>query len=444
MSSNPMSDDAEIYVVKPGDTLSAIANAHGTTTANLIDLNGIQNPNQLGVGQRLTVKKKLVCSVVPLFIDRDRNPIQGLRYRLESAGAAIFESASQLNGLGERFISKAEGDIVRISVRRLDGTWKTISEIEAWAGEKLVTLRSGKIKIKARTEPHPMTPTGVPVNDDSSKTAPKPSPLGAPNTASGKMQSPVADGHNPGIKSLPDKTPQGAPTTKVSKDLPDLQKYFVKYMGEAITEQDWKQASDAIGCEVEVIKAFARVESHGAGFDKLDRPNILYERHVFSKHTKHQFDSKNADISSSIPYTNAKLDKQKHKIADDDRYGTGGNHQYQRFEKAYLLDPGGAIQACSWGKFQVLGENYKDLKFASPQDFLEAACTSERGHLLDLFVPFVLTKHAKKQGTLQNALIEKNWTNAAYLYNGSHYAKYNYDKQIKEAYEKIKAGTWTV
>ena len=75
---------------------------------------------------------------------------------------------------------------------------------------------------------------------------------------------------------------------------------------------------------------------------------------------------------------------------------------------------------------------------------MKAACTSERQHLLDLFVPFVRTKQSKKLGTLRDALIQKNWANAAYLYNGSGYKKYNYDSKLKEAYEKIKAGAWAV
>lgn len=423
-------------MVRPGDTLGAIARGHGTTTANLIDLNGIHNPNRLSIGQRITIRKKQVCSIVPLFIDRDRNPIQGLRYRLESAGAAVFEGVSQLNGLGEQYISKAQGDIVRISVQRLDGTWKAISEVEAWVGEKLVTLKSGKIRIRTQTEPHPMTPDGVRVKDQARRTTPAPALPGTPKIAKGMLQSPVANGQNLGIKALPDKTPQGAPVTKVSKDLPDLQKYFALYTGDAIAEQDWSDAATRIGCEIAVIKAFAQVESRGAGFDKQHRPVILYERHLFSKHTNHQFDSKNADISSSKRYTRAKFDKQKHPIADDDRYG----HSYERFEKAFHLSQEGAIQASSWGKFQVLGENYKALNFHTPQQLMEAACQSERMHLLRLFVPFSLTKNLKQYGSLRDALVQKNWVNAAILYNGTDYQTYRYDEQLKEAYEKIKAG----
>ncbi|MDR6377614.1 N-acetylmuramidase domain-containing protein [Paraburkholderia caledonica] len=443
MSANPMSSVDEIYQVRPGDTLSFIAQAHGTTTANLASINSIQNPDLLTVGQRLVVKRSGTCAVVPLFIDRDRNPIQGLRYRLESAGIAVFEGASRLNGLGERFFTKSEGDVVRILVQKRDGTWKLIHEAEAWAGEKLVTLKSGWVRFSTRTEPHPKTPDGMPASDPPHHRKPKASPAGTPNKSQGDMQHPAAHGSAEGTKAQPTKTQQGATDTQVSKDLPDLRKYFALFTGEAITDQDWSDAASAIGCEIPVIKAFAHVESHGAGFDKQKRPVILYERHVFSRHTNRKFDSKNADISLSKAYTTAKVDKQKHEIANDDRYGSQGDHQYQRFEKAYILDAMGAIQACSWGKFQILGENYAN-KFHFPEDFLQAACTSERRHLLDLFVPFVRTKRSTKLGTLQDALIQKNWASAAYLYNGSGYKKYNYDNKLKEAYEKIKAGAWTV
>lgn len=90
----------------------------------------------------------------------------------------------------------------------------------------------------------------------------------------------------------------------------------------------------------------------------------------------------------------------------------------------------------------VLGENWKDLRFQTVQKFLEAACTSERDHLIKLFVPFAMTVRDAKygHGTLRNALIQKNWGDAAWLYNGPDYRKYDYDNQLKAAYEKIKTG----
>lgn len=44
------------YVVKSGDTLSAIANKYGTTVAQLVKLNGIKNANLIYVNQKIRVK----------------------------------------------------------------------------------------------------------------------------------------------------------------------------------------------------------------------------------------------------------------------------------------------------------------------------------------------------------------------------------------------------
>ena len=44
------------YVVKSGDTLSAIAKKYGTTVAQLVKLNGIKNANLIYVNQKIRVK----------------------------------------------------------------------------------------------------------------------------------------------------------------------------------------------------------------------------------------------------------------------------------------------------------------------------------------------------------------------------------------------------
>lgn len=46
----------EYYTVKKGDTLSGIAKKKNTTVHNLVQLNGIVNPNKIYVGQRLKVR----------------------------------------------------------------------------------------------------------------------------------------------------------------------------------------------------------------------------------------------------------------------------------------------------------------------------------------------------------------------------------------------------
>jgi putative chitinase len=45
----------QIYIVQPGDTLSAIAWRFGTTVWALAQANGIWNPNLIYIGQRLYI-----------------------------------------------------------------------------------------------------------------------------------------------------------------------------------------------------------------------------------------------------------------------------------------------------------------------------------------------------------------------------------------------------
>lgn len=47
---------SNIYVVKRGDTLGAIASRYKTTVAKLVQLNKIKNPNLISVGQRIRIK----------------------------------------------------------------------------------------------------------------------------------------------------------------------------------------------------------------------------------------------------------------------------------------------------------------------------------------------------------------------------------------------------
>lgn len=47
----------EYYIVKRGDTLSAIAKKYGTTVSALVELNNIKNPNLIYVGQVLKIRK---------------------------------------------------------------------------------------------------------------------------------------------------------------------------------------------------------------------------------------------------------------------------------------------------------------------------------------------------------------------------------------------------
>jgi LysM repeat protein len=55
---DPAPSTASTYTVKKGDTLSAIAKAHGTTVAKMVSLNSLKDPDDLAVGQKLKLPAK--------------------------------------------------------------------------------------------------------------------------------------------------------------------------------------------------------------------------------------------------------------------------------------------------------------------------------------------------------------------------------------------------
>lgn len=179
--------------------------------------------------------------------------------------------------------------------------------------------------------------------------------------------------------------------------------------------EDYERASKQLNCEIEAIMAVAEVESSGSGFLVDGRPKILYERHIFHRLTLGKWSASHPHISNSKA----------------GGYGKAGVHQHNRLEEAAKLDRASALQACSWGKFQILGENWRDLKYKSLQEFVNCMYRSEAEHL-DSFVRFI------KRNNLDRYLRDKDWKSFARRYNGPAYARNQYDIKMANAYKKLK------
>lgn len=214
-------------------------------------------------------------------------------------------------------------------------------------------------------------------------------------------------------------------------------------MKNKLTEKDFEWAAQQLNVEVAAIKAVDAIESRGAGFYADGQPTILFERHVFSDLTDHKYDKSHPDISN--------------KIAGG--YGSAsGENQHSRLQKAVKLnakvekitkvvneklqcklveedievlvnrDP--ALMSASWGRFQIMGFNYKKAGFKDLQSFINAMYIDEVEQL-KAFVNFL------KSTGLDKPLRAKNWAAFAKGYNGPGYAKNAYDVKLKQAYEKF-------
>jgi hypothetical protein len=107
------------------------------------------------------------------------------------------------------------------------------------------------------------------------------------------------------------------------------------------------------------------VETSGCGYLTDWRPKILFERHIFSRLTGHQFDGDDADISQPT----------------SGGYGPFGAHQYDRLSAAMQLNASAALQSASWGLGQIIGENYHDAGYASVESMVSDMVTSEDSHV---------------------------------------------------------------
>lgn len=195
-----------------------------------------------------------------------------------------------------------------------------------------------------------------------------------------------------------------------------------------LKEIDFMNSAKLLEVEPEVIKAVARVEAQRGGFTQDGRPIILFEGHVFHKFLKY----KGLDVDSlvqeypSIVYP--KWTKKYYLGYDSKRIMTPRiDDEYERLAIAQTIDNESALKSCSWGKFQIMGFNFKKCNYDTVFDFVYDMQKSEREHLI-AFCNFIINRGLKKY------LQEKNWTKFAYYYNGESYYKNNYDLLLGNAY----------
>lgn len=184
-----------------------------------------------------------------------------------------------------------------------------------------------------------------------------------------------------------------------------------------LTEQDYARAAFRIGCEIEVVKAVAAVESRGGGFDPEGFPKTLFEGHWFHRETGGKYSLTHPTLSYAR-WTRA-------------HYGRTWQAEKARLNAAIALDRTAALKSASWGMFQIMGGNHAKCGFSTVQEFVNAMCESE-GAQLDAFVSFILSTG------LGSALREKDWARFARGYNGPAFAKNKYDEKLAAAYLKAK------
>jgi hypothetical protein len=210
-----------------------------------------------------------------------------------------------------------------------------------------------------------------------------------------------------------DAPPGPVPTLSPRPTTGSLAEVLVPGPRTPLTPGDFAAAATKLACDVAAIRAVAKVESSRKPFDDLGRPTILYERHLFDRLTGGRFRSQHLDLSNPEP----------------GGYGTFAS-QYGKLERACALDLDAGLKACSWGMFQILGQNHVDAGFRTVVDFVKALCQTEAEHL-KAFVSFILANPG-----MHTALRSHDWTGFARRYNGPEFHKNNYDVRMADAFRE--------
>lgn len=188
----------------------------------------------------------------------------------------------------------------------------------------------------------------------------------------------------------------------------------------ALLDGDFIRVAAELGVSPAVIRAVRKVEAPRGPFDDQGRPSILYERHVFARNTapEGRFNASHPDLSANSGY------------------GAGGYGAYSaqigKLERAYALDAEAAFCACSWGAFQVLGENAQALGYGSARGMAVELAKSEAAHL-DSFARFVRVNALIPALQQCRAGDPASCVPFVSRYNGKGYAQFSYHTKLAAA-----------
>lgn len=190
----------------------------------------------------------------------------------------------------------------------------------------------------------------------------------------------------------------------------------------ALTDADYIVAAEKLGKGVTPnhMRASKKVEAPRGAFDDDGRPSILYERHVFARNT-----SPKGKFNASHPLLSAV-----------GGYGPGGygafSAQYGKLKQAYALDPEAAFEGCSWGAFQVLGENAVSLGYESARAMAIELAKSEAAHL-DSYVRFIQANGLADELGKCRAGDPDSCVSFVERYNGTGFRTFAYHVKFAEA-----------
>ena len=189
-----------------------------------------------------------------------------------------------------------------------------------------------------------------------------------------------------------------------------------------LTDKDYKNAATRLKVPELVIRVLGAVESQGVGFLDNGKAKILYERHRMYFYLGQ---------AKGKTYANDQMKAVPNLVNTVPGGYRGKEAEYTRLTLAMNIHKESALMSTSWGQFQIMGENWKDLGYASVQEFVDQQQISET-HQMEAFLRFIEWKPG-----LLAALQKQDWHTVFTLYNGKNYKKLGYQAKFQKEWDHL-------
>lgn len=188
---------------------------------------------------------------------------------------------------------------------------------------------------------------------------------------------------------------------------------------EKISAFDFADIAAEAGLETAALRAVVAVESSGSGFDATGRPKVLFEPHIFYRRLSGE--QRDRAVEEGLAYLKW----------GEKPYPKGSDAQYDRINRAMLIDQSEALKSASWGLGQIMGFNHTAAGYGDVETMVLACLDSEANHVR-MMVNFM------RSNNLLEWLRKKDWARFARGYNGPGFAKNAYDIKLETAYGRFK------
>lgn len=196
----------------------------------------------------------------------------------------------------------------------------------------------------------------------------------------------------------------------------------MEYVGKAqrLRSGDIAKIAGSFGLTEAHLQTVIEVETSGRGFDSNGHPTFLFEPHLFYKNVpKNELASA---VKQGLAYP---------KWKGPGSYPKTPTLRWQQFMQAVQLNEVAAIKSASWGLGQILGSEYDEAGYDSPQEMLTAFCDSEYNQVVGMGN---LIKRRKLDKVLLRFPDMTACRQFAKVYNGAAYEKNKYHTKLHDAY----------